>query len=97
LNEVYTGGYNDGKRAGNYWTWTSPYWTCSNATLTTTGTPSKPYITWTTSTNTSSNETIAKMETDYNNNITNSVTSLNDGLYTIVDDTIKTSLYTVSK
>ena len=90
LNEVYTGGYNDGKRANNYWTWTSPYWTCSNSglTLTTTGTDgAKPYITWITSTNTNSNETIAKMETD---------TVSNDS-YSISGDTIKTSIYAVSK
>lgn len=36
LNEVYDSGYEDGKRANNYWTWTSPYkWdtiTCGTAT-----------------------------------------------------------------
>lgn len=49
LNEVYTGGYDDGKRANNYWTWTSPYWTWSNSNdyiNTTTSNPT-PKITWT--------------------------------------------------
>ena len=67
LNEVYRGGYDDGKRANNYWTWTSPYWTSTTysntCNLTGTITTSNPNITWTTSTS-GDNCTIATMNTD---------------------------------
>ena len=75
LNEVYNGGYSDGKRAGNYWTWTSPYWTYSNATNATltgsdsTTTTTKPNITWTTTNNSTDNTITATMYTDENNDV----------------------------
>lgn len=70
LNEVYNGGYSDGKRAGNYWTWTSPYWTWSNATLTSNDTiTTNPNITWTTTTNSTDNTITATMHTDESNDV----------------------------
>lgn len=70
LNEVYNGGYNDGKRAGNYWTWTSPYLTWSNTTLTGNDTiTTNPNITWTTTTNSTDNTITATMHTDENNDV----------------------------
>ena len=78
LNEVYNGGYSDGKRAGNYWTWTSPYYTWNNtysnstSTLTakdTITTVPNPNITWTTTTNSTDNTITATMYTDENNDV----------------------------
>ena len=80
LNEVYNGGYYDGQRSHNYWTWTSPYLTWSNAsntincsaTLTgndTTTTVPNPNITWTTTTNSTDNTITATMYTDENNDV----------------------------
>ena len=80
LNEVYNGGYSDGKRASNYWTWTSPYWTYSNASNTINGsttltgsdsitTTAKPNITWTTTNNSTDNTITATMYTDENNDV----------------------------
>lgn len=70
LNEVYRGGYDDGKRANNYWTWTSPYWTCTatNANYTLRGTvDDNPSITWTTTTNSNDNTITASMCTEDTN------------------------------
>ena len=90
LNEVYTGGYNDGKRANNYWTWTSPYWTWSNTysnssnsniTLTGTDTTStNPNITWTTTTNSTDATVTASMYTDDDNAV-----KINDNVTYTVD------------
>lgn len=66
LNEVYRGGYNDGKYSNYYWTWTSPYYTWSNSNVTLTGTDStstNPNITWTTTTNSTDNTVTAQMNT----------------------------------
>lgn len=91
LNEVYRGGYDDGKRANNYWTWTSPYWTWSNTSINSANTltakdtntvVNSPNITWTTNTS-SDNCTIATMHT-------------ND-IYETNTDTLKTEVYSVSK
>ena len=74
LNEVYNGGYWDGKRSNNYWTWTSPwysnstYYTTTNTDLnvsTAKNTEQKPHITWTASTNGLDDYTTVKMETGY--------------------------------
>ena len=63
LNEIYTGGYNDGRNSREYWTWTSPYYTWTNTTRRTDWTVSTatPNIVWT-STNTK-NGTEATMST----------------------------------
>ena len=67
LNEIYTGGYNDGRNSREYWTWTSPYYTWTHNWTETTSTPTwtvstaTPTITWT-STNTK-NGTEATMST----------------------------------
>lgn len=73
LNEVYNGGFNDGKKT--YWTWTSPYWswtstTASNANSTLTGNATtisapdyKPTITFTTANSTNSGEKTVTMNT----------------------------------
>lgn len=85
LNEVYRGGYDDGKRVNNYWTWTSPYYTWSNTTLTGTATTKSdpnPKITWTTATNSSDCTLTASMYTD---------------IYEANVDTLKTGTYSVSK
>ena len=82
LNEVYNGGYYDGQRSHNYWTWTSPYWTWSNATLTGSDstTTTKPNITWTTTTNSTDNTITATMYTDENNDI-----KINDSVSYVVN------------
>ena len=90
LNEVYNGGYWDGKRSNNYWTWTSPYYTWSNtsinsaSTLTakdTNTTVNSPNITWTTTTNSSDNTITAAMNTSTND------TCINNASYSInMDD-----------
>lgn len=67
LNEVYRGGYDDGKRSNNYWTWTSPYWTWSNSTINTTTSEPNPRITWTTTTNNSDNTITVSMCTEDTN------------------------------
>ena len=89
LNEVYTGGYNDGKRANNYWTWTSPYWTWSNTTINSGSTltakdtntiVNSPNITWTTTTNSTDATITASMHTDDDNAI-----KVNDNVTYTVD------------
>lgn len=88
LNEVYTGGYNDGKRANNYWTWTSPYWTSttySNGSTTLTAKDTNtiinnPNITWTTTTNSTDATITASMHTDDDNAI-----KVNDNVTYTVD------------
>lgn len=92
LNEVYTGGYNDGKRASSYWTWTSPYWTSTspwtsttytngNATLTAKDTiTNNPNITWTTTTNSTDATVTASMHTDDDNAV-----KINDNVTYTVD------------
>lgn len=94
LNEVYNGGYSDGKRAGNYWTWTSPYWISSttysnatNATLTgsdTATTVHNPNITWTTTNNSTDNTITATMYTDENNDV-----RINDSVSYVVNAVAK--------
>lgn len=71
LNEVYNGGYADGKRANNYWWWYPSNQYANISTLTTNGitlgqdsTSGNPNITWTTTTSTNNNETIATFKTD---------------------------------
>lgn len=83
LNEVYNGGYSDGKRAGNYWTWTSPYWTWSNSNLTLTGTDTtttNPNITWSTTTNSVDNTITASMYTENSNDV-----KINDSVSYVVN------------
>ena len=68
LNEVYEGGFNDGKKT--CWTWTSPYWTWTSTNASLTGNATnisapdyKPTITWTTATSTNSDEKTVTMNT----------------------------------
>ena len=63
LNEVYSGGYEDGIRATNYWTW-YPYLSNNGITLTKDTISNNPCITWTTTTSTNNNETIATFNTN---------------------------------
>ena len=71
LNEVYNGGYWDGKRSNNYWTWTSPYYTYTTTTgnewygntATVKGSNISPNITWTTSANSTDKGFTLQMET----------------------------------
>ena len=88
LNEVYRGGYDDGKRANNYWTWTSPYWTsttynntCNLKSTNTITSTSNPNITWTTSTS-GDNCTIATMNTD--DTYTVSANKVTNDIYTLL-------------
>ena len=69
LNEVYSGGFEDGKKSSNYWTWYPWYHndiTVSNerVTLGQDTISNNPNITWTTTTSTNNNETIATFKTD---------------------------------
>lgn len=93
LNEVYNGGYWDGQRSNKYWTWTSPYYTWSNATINgastltakdSNTTVNSPNITWTTTTNSSDNTVTATMNTS-----TNDVRINNDVSYSAnMDDSV---------
>lgn len=95
LNEVYRGGYNDGRYSHGYWTWTSPYYTwsntysnSSNSNITLTGTDitsTNPNITWTTTTNSTDSTVTASMNTPNYNIPADEDVALNNVTYAVAD------------